>query len=190
MAQPVEIDFEEETLSELAEEEFPESFIEELGEDEIHAIEEPWTQKEEKVSIFHEEWRPPGASSSEEFELLRGFHSQEVRTFSSPEFSSEVGHDFVQEVHLQSREAEAPKTFLEEVQPQTGVFDRQMEEVIGKGVQEMMEGFITKVLPEMTQNILNLTVERIEKMVKEIVPDLAEKAIQEEIRRLQKGEKD
>ena len=42
----------------------------------------------------------------------------------------------------------------------------------------MMEGFITKVLPQMTQNILNLTVERIEKMVKEIVPDLAEKAIQ------------
>jgi hypothetical protein len=42
----------------------------------------------------------------------------------------------------------------------------------------------------MTQNILNLTVERIETMVKEIVPDLAEKAIQEEIRRLQKRDKE
>ena len=89
-----------------------------------------------------------------------------------------------------SREAEVPQSGLEEVRPQTGVFDRQLEEVIGKGVQEMMEGFITKVLPQMTQNILNLTVERIETMVKEIVPDLAEKAIQEEIRRLQKGDKE
>jgi hypothetical protein len=32
--------------------------------------------------------------------------------------------------------------------------------------------------------------ERIETMVKEIVPDLAERVIQEEIKRLQKGEKD
>jgi hypothetical protein len=32
--------------------------------------------------------------------------------------------------------------------------------------------------------------ERIEKMVREVVPDLAEKAIQEEIKRLQKGDKD
>jgi hypothetical protein len=64
-----------------------------------------------------------------------------------------------------------------------------LEEVILKGVQEMVGDFITKILPEMTKNILGLTVERIEKMVREIVPDLAEKAIQEEIKRLQKGEK-
>ena len=53
----------------------------------------------------------------------------------------------------------------------------------------MMEDFVKKVVPEIAQNIVNLTMERIEKMVKEIVPDLAEKAIQEEIRRLQKGRK-
>jgi CheY-like chemotaxis protein len=88
------------------------------------------------------------------------------------------------------KEREAPKAFLEEIHPSGRLFDRQMEEVIGKGVQEMMEGFITKVLPEMTQNILDLTVERIEKMVKEILPDLAEKAIQEEIRRLHKEDQD
>ena len=169
--QPVEFDFEEEALSELAEEEFPDSFIEELGEDEIHVIEEPGQEpvevKEEEVKIFHEE-------------LLSSF---------PPELESP---GFVQRVQPASlvREAEAPQTGLEEVRPQTGVFDRQLEEVIGKGVQEMMEGFITKVLPQMTQNILNLTVERIETMVKEIVPDLAEKAIQEEIRRLQKRDKE
>jgi hypothetical protein len=123
--------------------------------------------KEEEVKIFHEE-------------LLSSF---------PPELESP---GFVQRVQPASlvREAEAPQTGLEEVRPQTGVFDRQLEEVIGKGVQEMMEGFITKVLPQMTQNILNLTVERIETMVKEIVPDLAEKAIQEEIRRLQKRDKE
>ena len=169
--QPVEIDFEEEALGELAEEEFPDSFIEELGEDEIHVIEEPGQEpvevKEEEVKIFHEE-------------LLSSF---------PPELESP---GFVQRVQPASlvREAEAPQTGLEEVRPQTGVFDRQLEEVIGRGVQEMMEGFITKVLPQMTQNILNLTVERIETMVKEIVPDLAEKAIQEEIRRLQKRDKE
>jgi hypothetical protein len=54
----------------------------------------------------------------------------------------------------------------------------------------MMEDFIVKILPEITQNMLNLTMDRIEKMVREVVPDLAEKAIQEEIKRLQKGEKD
>jgi hypothetical protein len=54
----------------------------------------------------------------------------------------------------------------------------------------MMEGFITKLVPEMTQSIINLTIDRIERMVKEIVPELAEKMIQEEIKRLQKGEKD
>jgi hypothetical protein len=168
--QPVGIDFEEEALGELAEGEFPDSFIEELGEDEIHVIEErggePVEVKEEEVKIFHEglpsgfrdELEPPG---------------------------------FVQRIQPATlvREAEVPKTGAEEVRPQTRVFDRQLEDVIGKGVQEMMEGFITKVLPQMTQNILNLTVERIETMVKEIVPDLAEKAIQEEIRRLQKGDK-
>ena len=108
-------------------------------------------------------------------------------------FSSELeSQGFVQRVQPVSlvREAEAPQPGLEEVRPQTGLFDRQLEEVIGKGVQEMMEGFITKVLPQMTQNILNLTVERIETMVKEVVPDLAEKAIREEIRRLQKRDKE
>ena len=91
-------------------------------------------------------------------------------------------------------EVEAPKPFKEEVLSQVEMPFKRMEEVITKGVQEMMEDFATKILPEMTQNIINLTIERIEKMVREMVremvPDLAEKAIMEEIKRLQKGEKD
>ena len=87
-------------------------------------------------------------------------------------------------------EAEAPRIFKEEIGPALRRVDRQVEEIIEKGVREMMEEFLTKLLPEMTQNIIGLTLDRIEKMVREIVPDLAEKAIQEEIKRLQKGEKD
>ena len=52
-----------------------------------------------------------------------------------------------------------------------------------------MEAFTTKLVPEVTQSIIRLTLDRIEKIVKETVPDLAEKAIQEEIKRLQKGDK-
>ena len=68
--------------------------------------------------------------------------------------------------------------------------DKEIEEIIAKGVRAMVEDFMTKVVPEVTQNIVSLTVERIEKMVKEIVPDIAEKAVQDEIRRLAEGEKD
>ena len=54
----------------------------------------------------------------------------------------------------------------------------------------MMEEFVKNVLPEMAQNIMGLTLERLEKVVKETVPEIAEKAIQEEIKRLQDEEKD
>ncbi|MDI6761711.1 MAG: hypothetical protein QME83_01645 [Thermodesulfobacteriota bacterium] len=84
---------------------------------------------------------------------------------------------------------EIPRISLEEIPPPVMHLDRKIEEVIAKGVQEMMEDFVTKVIPEMAEHMITLTMERIEKMVKEVIPDLAEKAIQEEIHRLQKGEK-
>ncbi len=79
---------------------------------------------------------------------------------------------------------------MEEVTSLSTMVDKHLDEVIAKGIQDMVGDFITKILPEMTQHIMGLTADRIEKMVREIVPDLAEKAIQEEIKRLQKGEKD
>ena len=171
----IEMPLEEETLSELAEEEFPEAFIEELGEGEISGVEEPVMEKEERIDLLREV-EPPGLIEEvQPSRLVQEIQPSILVQEAQPSSLSEEG---------------APKAFLEEVRPQTRVIDRHMEEVIGKGVQEMMEGFITKVLPEMTQNILNLTMDRIEKMVKEIVPEIAEKAIQEEIRRLQKGDKD
>ncbi len=79
---------------------------------------------------------------------------------------------------------------IQEGSPLVKVVDKHLEEVIAKGIQDMVGDFITKVLPMMTQHIIGLTAERIEKMVKEIVPELAERAIQEEIKQLQKGEKE
>jgi len=68
--------------------------------------------------------------------------------------------------------------------------DKQAEELITKGIEMMMEDFVKTVVPQIAQNIVTLTMERIEQMVKEVVPDLAQKAIQEEISRLKSGEKD
>jgi CheY-like chemotaxis protein len=105
---------------------------------------------------------------------------------------------------IQLEELEGPRIFGEEIKPLVSevsrkmqeesplvkVVDKHLEEVIAKGIQDMVGDFITKILPLMTQHIIGLTAERIERMVKEIVPALAEKAIQEEIKRLQKGEKE
>jgi len=128
----------EEELSELPEEAFPESLLEEeLEEGQLSLVEAPG---EEKAGLV-EEGPPPV--------VLR-------------------------------EEGVAPS--VRQV--------RRPEDVITEGIQSMMEDFIQRVVPQMAQNIMNLTLERVEQMVKEIVPELAEKAIQEEIKRLQMGEKD
>lgn len=116
----------------------------------------------------------------------------------------EVRPKEVEVEEIQLEELEVPRILRKEIKPlvsemsrqvQEGsplvkVVDKHLEEVIAKGIQDMVGDFITKVLPMMTEHIIGLTAERIEKMVKEIVPDLAERAIQEEIKRLQKGEKE
>jgi len=84
----------------------------------------------------------------------------------------------------------APEIPLAEISPPVMRLDRKIEEIIARGVQEMMQDFMSKVIPELTTQMINVTMERIEKMVREVVPDLAEKAIQEEIARLQKGDKE
>jgi hypothetical protein len=164
---PVEEFVVEEELKEVPEEEFPDELLEEiLGEEEIRAVEEP------------KERRAEGIRTAEvEREGLRIDRLQE----------REIPGIFEEERPALVRKVE---TQLEELTPLAKMVDKHLDEVIAKGVQDLVEDFITKMLPEMTQHIIGLTAERIEKMVKEIVPDLAEKAIQEEIKRLQKGEKD
>jgi len=156
----------EEELKELPEEEFPDELLEEiLGEEEVSSIEEPRKEEPEEVKV--EETQPEAIT----MEKLEEFEAPRI-------FGGEI-EPLVSEVRREMEEASLVK-----------VVDKHLEEVIGKGIQDMVGDFITKILPEMTQHIMGLTADRIEKMVKEIIPDLAEKAIQEEIKRLKKGEKD
>jgi hypothetical protein len=164
---PIEESVEEEELKELPEEEFPDELLEEiLGEGEISAIEEQKEFKPEEIKPREVRVEEVKMERLEEMETPRIFEEEEVALMSS---------------------AERP---MGEITSLAKVVDKHLEEVIEKGIQDMVGDFITKILPEMTQHIIGLTAERIEKMVKEVVPDLAEKAIQEEIKRLQKGEKE
>ncbi len=164
---PVEESVEEEELAELPEEEFPDELLEEiLGEEEIRAIEEPKERRPEEMKVKEAETEGIGMDRLEEVEAPRIFEEDRPA--------------LVRKVETQ----------MEDLTSLAKMVDKHLDEVIAKGIQDMVGDFITKMLPEMTQHIIGLTAERIEKMVKEIVPDLAEKAIQEEIKRLQKGEKD
>ncbi len=173
---PVEVSAEEEELKELPEEEFPDELLEEmLGEEEISIIREPQELK-------------PQEFQAEEVKPEEGVANQ-FRT-------EEMGMDRLEELGtpgIFEGEAGLVKKMeraTEDVTALSQVVDKHLEEVLAKGIQDMVGDFITKILPEMTQNIIGLTADRIEKMVKEVVPELAEKAIQEEIKRLQKGEKE
>jgi CheY-like chemotaxis protein len=164
---PVQESVEEEELKELAEEEFPEELLEEiLGEEEISAV------GEELKEVKPEEVRPKEVRAEE----IRVDRFEEVE---APRIFEEEGVALASHADRQ----------VGEITSLAKVIDKHLEEVIAKGIQDMVGDFVTKILPEMTQHIIGLTAERIEKMVREVVPDLAEKAIQEEIKRLQKGEK-
>lgn len=167
---PIDESVEEEELKELPEEEFPDELLEEiLGEEEIRAIDEPKERRPEETKV-----------EEAEAEKIRMDRLEEVE---APRIFDEERPALLRKVEPQMGELTSLTSLAK-------VVDKHLDEVIAKGIQDMVGDFITKMLPEMTQHIIGLTAERIEKMVKEIVPDLAEKAIQEEIKRLQKGEKD
>jgi CheY-like chemotaxis protein len=177
---PIKESVEEEEIEELAEEEFPEELFEEiLGEEEIGLIEEPKEVRSEEVSIKE---IPPEKIKIEPATIRIEPEAPRMEPFEGFEAPKIFGEEIIPLVSQPTGE-------LEEVSPLTKIVDKHLEEVIAKGIQDMIGDFITKILPEMTQHIIGLTADRIEKMVREIVPDLAEKAIQEEINRLQKGEK-
>jgi CheY-like chemotaxis protein len=181
-------------------EELEEVGIEELGEEEIKKILE-----EEVIPSLKEAEEPVEEISAikepeeveieapEEVEVSRIFEEAVSPPIISVEQPMEevIPIEAAKEIEItRLEEVEAPRIPLEEVRPLLMRLDQKVEEIISKGVQEMMQDFMTKIIPKVTQNIISLTLDRIERMVKEIVPDLAEKAIQEEIKRLQKGEKD
>ncbi len=158
------------------------------------------TLQEDLQSFFTEESLeeiPTGLASSElplEEEALRELPEEE---FPEALLEEELGEGDVSIIEMPKEEkmgvmekVQTPSLPKEEIVPVAARPDKLAEELITKGIQTMMEDFVKKVVPEIAQNIVSLTMERIEQMVKEIVPDLAQKAIQEEIKRLQMGEKD
>ncbi len=196
---PVELE-----LQELGDEEFPEVFLDELiGELEKLKEEEIMTEKaavgteaettmgEEISELLGEDIQPLQRPPEEATPMEPLPPLQIVMPAEEITFLEELtqGEELREPWEAGPEVTEAPEIGLEETPPFRRL-DRKIEEVIAKGVQEMMQDFINKVIPEMATQMITLTMDRIETMVKEIVPDLAERAIREEIRRLQKGEKD
>lgn len=170
-------------------------------------------QKEVKPELPEEELEPflieePKAEISEEaLSVVESVEEEELTELPEEEFPDEFLEEILGEEEISAIEepkeerpeevrkdrferVKAPPLIEEEIHPLARTVDKQMQETISQKVQEMMEEIVKKLVSEMTQNVVGLTLDRIEKMVKEVVPDLAEKAIQEEIKRLQKGEKD
>jgi len=178
----------EEEISELFGEEiqFPEQALKEVVRvEELPPVEE-LSPAEEISELFGEEIQPPEQAFKE---VVSAEELPPVEEIAPIEKLAPV--EELKEIGIAAPEVtEIPRISLEEIPPPVMRLDRRIEEVIALGVQEMMQDFVTKVIPEMAEHMITHTMERIETMVKEVIPDLAEKAIQKEIHRLQKGEKD
>jgi len=204
----------------LEEEEFPREFLDQMAKEKgTKRVEEPPPERvelfeeQEAPDLFKEEVAATTALGEEKRDLLREMEEKlfedevaagmkfeperatEMEEMATPVFPEE------EEVMALRKPQEGRKDLLEETgaappppfekaRPIVGPPDKQVEEILTKGVQAMMEDFVRKVVPEMTQNLLNVTMERIESMVKDVVPDIAEKAIKEEIRKLQEEDKE
>ncbi len=195
-------------LPELKEDEFPEAFLEDLAK-ELDKLEEEEVEEAEGVMEPAEETAIEEEGEPEEFveeELLPSQESLEETVLTEIGPSPET-LPLLEEEKAPTEAWTLMETFeeglrprQERVQPSERTiereavlerrFDRAIEEVIVRGVQEMMQEFMGKVIPEIATQVITLTMDRIEKLVKEIVPELAEKAIREEIERLQKTDKD
>ena len=184
-----------EELKELDEEEFPEELLEDiLEEEEIGAVAEaeeskpeeegPVQAKAEELGIIDEIEKIERMEKIEETEEIRQAEQLDVI-----EEMKEIQE--AEAMRVDRLEEEGVLRVPEKEVPSLAIaMSEQVQEVISQKVQEMMGEMMTKLVPEMTRNVVGMTLERIEKLVKEVVPDLAEKAIQEEIKRLQKGEKE
>ncbi|MCX8116342.1 MAG: hypothetical protein N3G78_00230 [Desulfobacterota bacterium] len=161
------------------EQEFPEEFQEEF--------EEEFEEKFEEET--KEEILPPQPRFEEalerEFTLLQEI-SPTSEEFPSAEALTPVEPFEEALIQAPKEKEEPPEMALERIPAPEKRFERAIEEVVVKGVQEMMQDFMGKVIPEIATQVITHTMERIEQLVREIVPELAEKAIRQEIERLQK----
>jgi CheY-like chemotaxis protein len=156
-----------------------EELLEEGGPLEEELLEEGKPLEEETLEIVRD------LREEERIELFEGLETPEV-----PGERKRAMAGAPEAIAERAGAIEAHRFFETGVTPPLGKVNQQTEEVISEKVQMMMKEFVTKHVPEMTRDIVQLAIERIEKMVREIVPDLAEKMIEEEIKRLEKGEKE
>lgn len=154
----------------------PEAPEEAISEESLSEIELEELSEEEFPEAFLEELE----------EELEELEEEAIEEVPSPELPSieEVEKEIIQEA------PEIPIQKPIEVTPSMVPVEKSIEEIISKGIGEMMQDFMRKIIPEITQHLMTQTLNRIEKMVQEIVPELAEKAIQEELKRLEKEEKE
>jgi len=190
-----EVTLEEEPLAELVEEEFPQDFLAEAGLPQEKLPEEKLREEEFPEALLGEERKEEavmalGESKEEGIEEIEQIMEEVTTPTPLPAEEIRMAETPLEQKGVVPGEILPPRPAIEEGAPKLQVSDKQLEAIIAKGVQAMMEDFITKIVPEMTQNIVGVTVDRIEKMVKEIVPEMAERAIQEEIKRLQEEEKE
>jgi CheY-like chemotaxis protein len=202
--EPVEL----EEFEELTEEEFPEELLEDLlEEEETGATGESKDVEAEELSF--EELNIEGIEEIEELEKMEEIEEpekitavehtdlieemeplEEVEEIKTRRVEEGAAPEMIRVETPKTVQVEVPKIPLEEVPSLAGEVDKRMQEAISQKIQEIMGEIMTKLVPEMTQSVIGFTLERIEKIVKDVVPDLAEKAIQEEIKRLEKGEKE
>ncbi len=205
---------------ELEAEEFPKSLLEGLLKEEIleeAATEERIEEESPKTEALEEEALPGESMEGEKWleeELLEEEESVEelleeepLPVVEEPQKMEEIdlfeglegleAQEEIKEVPAQMPEVGGALAEAVEVPPgaETGVppsslMGEQVEALISEKVGAMMQEIIARHIPEMTKDIVKLTIERIERMVREIVPDIAAKMIEEEIRRLEKGEKE
>lgn len=177
-----------------------EEFEEALQKEVAHKLPE-----EELTPFLIEE--PKEEVSGEALPIEESVEEEELKELPEEEFPKELLEEILGEEEISAVEtpkkggteevrrgrlegAKGPTWMEDEIRPLVKAVDQQIQEVIAQKVQGIMEEIVKKLVPEMTQNVVSLTLDRIEKMVREVVPDLAEKAIQEEIKRLQKEEKE
>jgi CheY-like chemotaxis protein len=155
-----------------------EELLEEGGPLEEELLEEGKPLEEETLELVRE------LQEEEKIDLFEGLEAPEV-----PKVRKRAIREAPEVIAKRAEAIEVDRFFETGTTPPLRKVDQQMEEVISEKVQVMMEEFVRRHVPEMTKDMVQLALKRIEKMVREIVPDLAEKMIEEEIRRLEKGEK-
>jgi CheY-like chemotaxis protein len=145
--------------------------LDELGEAPLEELEEELEEAEDLLEEpFDEGAEDSGEGVSYPEELIK---EGEVSEEELSAFQKRLSAEFETSSSQTDLSAETP--------------DVQVEELVRKAVEHILQNVSESVVPELTKAIVQVASSRIEKLVQRVVPDLAESAIKREIKRLQKG---